>query len=403
MSKLNNTQIKNAKGEDKPYSLSDGLGLSLLINPNNSKWWRYRFQFNGKAKVMSLGTYPDVSLASVRKKLMEARTLVAEEINPVDHQKAKKDALAGDGSILFKDIAVIYLNSIESIVSTHHHKRSESLLRLYATPVLGNHYIKDITIEDIQHIVSTLADSGKKESANKLHAVLKKLFVYAKTHNHCDVNVAKAIETEGLFVDATKRKFPTITEPAEVKALIANIRSFEGSHYSTKSALLFMALTSLRSANVRHAKWEQIDFDTNTMTIAKEEMKIKRTYLHEAEDFRLPLATQTIALLREIQKLTGHGTYIFPSIRGDRAMSENAMLVFIRALGYTKDQFTPHGFRAMFSTIANSEDNGFYLELIDAQLAHKVGNKVSRTYNRGDYFDRRIPLVQWWADYLDII
>ena len=152
---------------------------------------------------------------------------------------------------------------------------------------------------------------------------------------------------------------------------------------------------------VRPARWEHFNFENNSMTIVKEEMKIKRTALLDADDFKLPLATQTMDLLREVQELSGHNKYIFPSNRGDRPMSENAMLVMIRSLGYTKEEFVPHGFRAMFSTIANAEDNGFDRDLIDAQLAHKVGDQVSQAYNRGDYFNRRIPLVQWWADWLD--
>ena len=405
MSKLNNTQIKNARGEDKPYSLSDGLGLSILVNPNGSKWWRYRFQFNGKAKMMSLGTYPDVSLANVRKRLMEARELVASGINPIDAKQAENDVQENDGSVLFKNVTTAFLKHIAAKVSTHHYKRSESLLRLYALPVLQNQPIDTITYKDIQRIIIALTDAGKVESAKKLHGVLKQLFDYAMLRDHCEVNVCKLVPMKIILEAANvdKRKFPTITEPAKVRTLLANIKDFKGSHYSTKNALLFMALTSLRSSNIRHARWEQIDFESRTMTIAKEEMKIAKKDLHNAEDFKLPLATQTIALLRETMKISGSGSYIFPSIRGDRPMSENAMLAYIRNLGYTKEEFVPHGFRAMFATIANDEDNGFDRDLIDAQLAHKVGGSVSQSYNRTAYFNRRIPLAQWWANWLNII
>ena len=401
MSKLNNTQIKAAKPKNKPYSLTDGLGLSLLLNPNGSKWWRYRFQFDRKAKMMSLGTYPDVGLADVRRRLAYARELVAQGINPIEVKK--QQSIDEVGSILFKDVATSFLRSIENNVSIHHYKRTESLLRLYAIPVLKNHSIDTITYKDIQRILIALADAEKFESAKKLHGVLNQLFDQAVLKEYCETNVCKVVPIKKITENKIKRNFSTITEPPQVKALISNIKDFKGSHYSTKNALLFMARTSLRSVNVRHARWEQIDFDNNTMTIKKEEMKIEKKKLHLAEDFKLPLATQTLALLNEVKKISGHGTYIFPSIRGDKPMSENAMLAYIRSLGYTKDQFTPHGFRAMFATIANSEDNGFDRDLIDAQLAHKVGNSVSQTYNRGDYFNRRIPLAQWWSDWLDIV
>jgi len=400
MSKLNNTQIKNAKSKNKPYSLSDGLGLSLLINPNGSKWWRFRFQFDGKAKMMSLGTYPDVSLSHARAKLMGYRQLVAQGINPIEQQgKEKKE----NDSVAFEELSKGYLSSIKENVSSYHYKRTESLLRLYSVPKLGNHPIKEVTHQMVQEIIVAISDAGKKESAQKCSSMLNQLFAYAKMRGIVEVNVCKLVETQGLFSSASKRHFPTITEPAQVKALLFNIKEFEGAHSSTKEGLLFMAYTSLRSTNIRHAKWDQIDFENRTMTIAKEEMKIEKRKLHQSEDFVLPLATHTMDLLDEAKRFSGHGKYIFPSIRGDRPMSENAMLVFIRTLGYTKDQFTPHGFRAMFATISNEENNGFDRDLIDAQLAHKVGGSVSQAYNRTDYFNRRIALAQWWADWLDLL
>jgi integrase len=372
-----------------------------LINTNGSKWWRFRFQFDGKAKMMSLGTYPDVSLATVRKKLAEARELVAQGINPIESKDTDIKAIAG--SLTFKKVSDAFLAYVEPNISIHHYKRSESLLRLYALPVLKNHPVDTITHLDVQRIIVALNDSGKTESAKKLYGVMKQIFDYAVLREHCPVNICNLVPIKSITKDTVKRNFSTITEPIQIKQLIENIKSFESGHWSTKQGLLFMAYTSLRSANIRHARWEQIDFENHTMTIAKEEMKIEKRKLHQSEDFILPLAMQTIDLLNEAKQFSGHGKYIFPSIRGDRAMSENAMLVFVRALGYTKEQFTPHGFRAMFATIANEEDNGFDRDLIDAQLAHKVGGSVSQSYNRTDYFNRRIALAQWWADWLDLL
>ena len=163
-----------------------------------------------------------------------------------------------------------------------------------------------------------------------------------------------------------------------------------------------MALTSLRRSNVLNARWEQIDFKTSTMTIAKEEMKLKKKELQKANDFVLPLATQTIELLEKIKEVSGEGIYIFPSMRADRPMSKNTMLELVRYLGYEKEQFTPHGFRAMFATMAN-EQSDFERDLVDAQLAHKVGDRTSQAYNRTDYLERRRDLVQWWADWLDAL
>ncbi|MCK5848028.1 MAG: integrase arm-type DNA-binding domain-containing protein [Caldisericia bacterium] len=395
MPNLTATQIKNAKTKDKPYTLSDGLGLTILIHPTKSKAWRYRFQFDGKSKMMSLGVYPDVSLSDARTKLMKARELVAQGVNPIE-QKTEEEG----GSILFSEVSKRFLESIKPNISTHHYERSESLLRLYATPKLQNHDMQNITDKMLQQIIVALVDAEKIPSAQKMHGVLNQLFAYAKLRNLVDTNVCRLVETTGLFDTAKKRNFPTITEPKKIKLLLENIRNFEGNHWSTKQGLLFMALTSLRSGNIRSAKWKYINFEDRTMTIPKAEMKINRKKLYEAHDFVLPLSTQAMVLLESIKPLSGHGTYIFPSIRGDRPMSENAMLTYIRSLGYTKEQFTPHGFRAMFATIANDKSN-FDRDIIDAQLAHKIGNQVSQAYNRTTYLEKRRELVQWWADWID--
>lgn len=275
-------------------------------------------------------------------------------------------------------------------------------MRLYALPILGDQPIDNIGYKDVRAVIVALADTGKKESAKKLHGVMNQLFSYAEIRDHCEENVVNFVKfKKGFFKGGSSRKFPTITEPTKVKVLIENIKNFKGGHYSTKQGLLFMALTSLRSANVRSAKWEYINADTHTMTIPKEEMKIEKSKLPDHEDFVLPLAAQTMELLSEVKKHTGHGTYIFPSIRGDRPMSENAMLAYIRNLGYTKEEFTPHGFRAMFATIANDKSK-FNRDLVDSQLAHKVGGSVSQVYNRTDYLQKRRALVQWWENWLNI-
>ncbi len=400
---LKDTQIKALKPKDKSYTVADGEGLSLVVNPNKSKKWRYRYRIEGKAKTLSLGAYPEVSIADAREKLRKVRAMVANGIDPSKARKEEKitKVIEETKKITFREVKKQWLDSIESNVSTHHYKRSESLMRLYAMPVLEDQQMEDITYKDVRAIIVALDDSGKKESAMKLYGALNKLFSYATHHDYCEVNVCKLIEIKAVVVDQVTKHFKTITEPDAVKLLLENIKNFEGGHYSTKFGLLFMALTSLRSTNVRSARWKYIDFKNKTMTIPKEEMKIKKTKMEDSEDFVLPLADQTIDLLKKVKQFSGHGKYIFPSIRGDRPMSENAMLVMIRSLGYTKEEFVPHGFRAMFSTIANDEENGFSNELIDAQLSHKVGNKVSQSYNRGNYFSRRIPLAQWWADWLD--
>ena len=398
---LKDTQIKALKPKEKSYTVADGNGLSIVVNPNKSKKWRYRYRINGKAKTFSIGSYPEVSLANAREKLHEARSMVANGIDPAKVRKEEKVAKAVDSAnkITFKEVKNAYLESIEDNVSIHHYERSESLLRLYAESVLNNVQIEDITHKDIKSIIMALVDMDKKPSAKKLFGVLKQVFDYAEARDQVEVNVCNLISTSSLIKNYHPKKQSTMTKNKDIKLLMESIENYTG-HYANKKALQFMAFTSLRSANIRYARWNQMDLNNKIMTIPKAEMKIERKRLEEAEDFILPLSTQAIKLLESMIPLTGHGTYVFPSTLGDRPLSENALLVAIRRLGYTKEEFTPHGFRAMFATVANREGS-FNLEIIDAQLAHTVGNKVSQAYNRTDYFDKRKELVQWWADWLE--
>lgn len=393
---MKDTQIKALKPKEKSYAKSVGDGLSIVVNPNGSKKWRLRYYFKKKPKNLSLGSYPALSLADARMKVHDFKKALEDGTDPA--AKKKEDSQAAIKSISFADVGDAYLVSRGDNVSSHHLERSESLLRLYAKPVLGDEPIEDITHKDIKNVIINLSNMGKKASAKKLFGVLKQVFDYAELHDYVEVNICNLLNPSTLITDYIPKKHSTLLKPKEIKQLMKSIENYEG-HYSTKRALQFMALTALRSFNVRSAKWEYISFDDALMTIPKEDMKIEKKKLEDSHDFKLPLSKQAMKILDEMKPLSGNGTYIFPSIRGDRPMSENALLVMVRNMGYTKDQFTPHGFRAMFSTISNQEGD-FNIELIDAQLAHKVGNTVSQRYNRSDYLKKRYTLAQWWANWL---
>ena len=394
---LKDTQIKALKPKEKPYLVADGESLFLVVNPNGSKKWRFRYRTNGKAKTLSLGSYPEIKPAQAREKLRTARAQVAQGIDPSTAKKEeKKRKLEEDNRLTFTEVADDYLDSREGNISEHHYERSESLLRLYAKPAFTHTPIEDITHKEIKALIVAQSEVGKKANAKKLFGVLSQVFDYAELKNYVEVNVCKLLSPKAMITDYLPKKYPTITKEKEIQLLMENIENYQG-HYTTRFAMLFMAHTSLRSYNVRSAKWEYIE--DNIMTIPKEEMKIAKAKLSDAEDFKLPLSAQALQIIEQMKPLSGHGTYIFPSLRGDKPMSDNALLSMVRSMGYTKDQFTPHGFRAMFSTIANNEGD-FNLEIIDAQLAHKVGGTVSQSYNRGNYLEKRVSLAQWWSDWL---
>ncbi len=398
---LKDTQIKALKPKDKTYLVADGDSLYVVVNTNGSKKWRYRYRINGKAKTLSLGSYPEIKPAAARERLREAREQVALGVDPSSIKKEEKvQQKLHDNRKAFKDVSAAYLKSIEGVVSSHHHERSESLIRLYANPVLGERAIADITHKDVKQLIVNLSEvMNKKASAKKLFGVLKLVFAYAERFDDVEMNVVKLLTLGDLVTGHVVKKQATITKPKEIKLLMKNIHNYEG-HFNTIKAMEFMLHTALRSANIRQLKWKYIKGDI--ITIPKEEMKIAWDKVSEATDFKLPLSTQAKAILKEMKPVSGHGTYVFPSLRGDRPMSENALLAMVRGMGYSKDQFTPHGARAMFSTVAN-EVGEFNTELIDVQLAHKVGGTVSQAYNRAEYIDKRRKLSQWWSDWLEAL
>ena len=394
---LTDKKIKSLKPKAKDYQEPDGRGLSLLVKTNGSKIWRFRFRFEGKYKLTSFGKYPEVTLAEARKRREAYKEMIANGINPIEKKREDKaQAIAKADGKTFKDMVTKYLSSIENTVSSHHYIRSESLLRLYATPVLGKTLISDVTHKDIKKIIVKLSDQGKKASATKLYGVILQVLNEAVRLDQVEANVAKLLDVKDLVTNYTAKPQSTITDPTKVALLVQNIKAYDG-HISTKLGMHFMILTALRSWNVRSLKWSYIK--GNILTIPKEDMKIAWNKLNESKDFKLPLSKQALEILEQAKQFS-HGKYVFPSLRGDRPMSENALLSMVRGMGYSKDEFTPHGSRAMFSTLANSKGD-FNLEIIDVQLAHKVGGSVSQKYNRSDYLEKRMVLSQWWADYLD--
>ncbi len=405
--KLTNTQIKAAKPKDKAYTLTDGQGLSLLINTNGSKWWRFRYRFDSKQKMLSLGTYPEVSLATARKKLIKAREQVAAGTNPSDKRKEKKEALVQEAAqdryktehsfeVLARSIMDKRLEQKE--ISYPHHKRTITALENDAFPIIGKKQAKDITPEDIEKIIAGVVDRGAKESARKLFYMLGKIFKKIKRDSRKMNLGAIDIPTEYLTIEdlgcpkSNDNHYPCITDKKGLKGLLGAINGYTGS-YSTKMAMRLLPHIFLRSLNIRHLEWDEIDFDDKFIRIQGSKMKTK-------SDFIIPMSRQVIELLKEVEPFTGQGRYVFPSLRDQRRpMSDNTMIAALRRMGITKEEFVPHSWRSVFATIANEQGQSF--EAIEASLAHTIGSTVSRSYNRAIYLEQRKELYQWWSDWLD--
>ncbi len=395
---LTDTKIKTTKPKEKDYKLSDGGGLYLLVTKAGGKHWKLKYHFDNKEQKLSLGAYPSVSLSKARELREKYKTEIANNINPCVVIKNKKVSLERDelkNHYTFKKIALERLAKIEDDISESHYKRSYRGLVNDVFPYIGDKPIDDVLARDIINILQIMMKRNIRNSAKQVYHSISKTFKWAVANAKAQRNPAMDIDLAEIIGKSKEKHYPTITDDSGIKNLLLSIDDYNG-EYSTKQALMMMAYTFVRSINIRLALWSEIDFEAKLWTIPAKKMKTKN-------EFIIPLTDTMITLLRDMQLYSSDSLYIFPSVKSKTTpMSDGALLGAIRRMGYTKDEFTPHGFRAMFSTIAHQK-SGFKPEIIETQLAHSVGSTVSQAYNRAKYLDERTELMQWWSDYLNKI
>jgi integrase len=388
---LSDTTIKNAKPTpDKAYKLPDEKGMYLLVNPNGSKYFRLKYRFEGKEKVLALGVYPDTSLKQAREKREEARKQLADGIDPSENKKAIKQSKAASAANSFEIIAREWggkkVNDWED-----KNNRSKRMLERNVFPWLGNKPITDILPKDILDCLRRVEDRGAIETAHRTLQICGQVYRYAVATGRINRDITP--DLRGALPPAKGEHFAAITEPKAVAELLRAIDGYQGSLTSV-CALKLAPLVFVRPGELRAAEWQHIDFDAKEWRYLVSKTEVQHI---------VPLSTQAIAILQELQPLTGHGRYIFPSERtprGDRCMSENTLNAALKRLGYGKDVMTAHGFRAMARTILD-EVLCFRPDFIEHQLAHAVRDPNGRAYNRTAHLPERHKMMQSWADYLD--
>lgn len=403
---LNETKIKSLKSKDKSYSISDGKGLQLLIKTTGSKLWEFRFTspVSLKRRKTSFGLYPVTSLKSARDKCISYLKMIDNGIDPLEekHEKIniiKKEKVTEINT--FKKVSLDWLENYKSEVSENYHNKITRALELYTYSYIGDKPIIDVTRLDLIEILQDLKNKDLKETANRTFMLLNKVFMHATTHELIPHNITADIDKKVILGKSVKKHYPTFTKEKDIKGLLLAIDSYSGD-YTTKIALKILPYLFVRSYNIRHCEWSEIDFNNRLWIIPANKMKTKT-------EFQLPLPSYVIQLLQEIQDFSGSDKYVFPSFRSKNTpMSDNTLIAAIRRMGYTKEEFVPHGFRAMFSTIAYekaNEDNGhtYTGEVIEALLAHKEVNKVKEAYNRATFVNSMRGLITWYANYLNEI
>jgi len=389
--KLTNTAILNAKPAAKPRKLPDERGLFLLISPNGGKWWRFKYRFGGKEKLLSLGTYPDVTLAEARERRDAARKLLTQGTDP-GAVRREEQAQAVEDALTFQVVALDWYEKqrpgwTESTAYNIMRRLERELL-----PPFGNLPIKKVTPKIILEAVRVIEGRGCHETARRTLQCCGQIFRYAVASDLIESDPTPSLR--GALVTAVEKHRASITDPKGVGPLMRALWGYEGSPV-TACALRFAPLTFVRPGELRHAEWSEFDTEAAEWRIPGHKMKMKEQHI-------VPLSRQALAVLDTLRPLTGGGRYLFPSERtGERPMSENTVNAALRRLGYSKEEMTGHGFRSMASTLLNERE--WNRDAIERQLAHAERNGVRAAYNYAEFMPERRRMMQAWADYLDAL
>ncbi|WBS00082.1 integrase arm-type DNA-binding domain-containing protein [Pseudoduganella sp. SL102] len=386
---LTDLELKRAKPREKPYKLTDGQGLHVLIKPTGSKYFHFDFKFDGKRGTTSFGVYPDVSLAVAREQRSEWRRLLAEGIDPrvleKDAEKASARAAANSFEIVAREwFAKQALRWVPS-----HADRILSRLERDILPWLGPRPIAGITAGELLKCLERI-EGRSPETARRALSECRQIFRYAVVTQRMERDVSA--DLQGALKPVMKKHFPAITGPAEASQLLRALHSYRGS-IVTECALRLAPLVFVRPGELRKAEWSHIDLDIGEWRFISSKTKTPHI---------VPLAKQAVEILRDLHPVTGREPYVFAGPRTKRPISDNTLLQALRSLGIEKDKMTIHGFRAMARTIMD-EELDFRPDLIEHQLAHKVHGPLGRAYNRTSHLAKRKEMMQRWADYLDTL
>jgi integrase len=382
--------IKNAAPRDKAYRLADGHGLHLLIQPNGNKLWRLRYRFGGVEKMLALGSFPATPLADARARRDEARKLLEAGVDPSAQRKLDRASAVAATKNTFRAVAAEHIQDmIDSKAAEATIGKKRWLLEDLAAP-LADRPIADITPAELLDLLKRIEKSGRRETARRLRGALGAVFRLAVVTLRAPGDPTFALRGALSRPNVTHRA--AITEEKKLGALMRAIDDFDG-WPTIKAALTFTALTCARPGEVRGARRAEIDFEKAVWRIPAERMKMRRSH-------DVPLSRQAVAVLEEVWPLSASAELVFPSlITFTKPISENAMNLALRRMGFDHDEMTSHGFRSSASTILN--ERGVRADIIEAMLGHQDKNAIRRTYNRATYWAERTELMQQWADLLD--
>ncbi|GBH28808.1 tyrosine-type recombinase/integrase [Sphingobium xenophagum] len=391
MGKLFATTVTSARPREREYKLTDGAGLYLLVKPNGRKLWRLNYAYLGKQRTLSFGAWPDVGLADARERRDEARKLIAAGLDPSHEAKLAEARAMLSEENSFKLVAEEWVAKQEREGMSEVTLSKIRWLLAKAYPRIGSRPVAKITPQEALAVLRSIEATGRYESARRMRSVLGRVFRYAIATTRAEMDPSR--DLRGALTVPKAKHLAAITTPKGAGELMRAIEGYTG-HAITLFGLRLSAHLFVRPGELRQAEWSEFDFDRSVWNIPEQKMKMRRPH-------RVPLSTQVIALFEQLWELTGTGRYCFPSFRSPlRPMSENTVNAALRALGFSQEEMTAHGFRAMAATLLN-ETGKFNPDAIERQLAHMETNAIRRAYTRGEYWDERVRMMQYWSDQLD--
>lgn len=388
---LNDIQIKHAKPQAKTYKLTDGSGLQLEISPTGGKWWRLRYRFEGKEKRISLGTYPEVSLREARERRDQARKLVANGVDPSLARQAQKASRKESLANSFEVVAREWFDRKEDDWVPSHGTRILRRLERDIFPKIGQIPVADLTAQILLSVLRKIEERGAIETAHRALQNCGKIMRYAVSTGRAERDPTPDLKDALKTVKPTH--FASVTDPIEVGKLLPLLDGYSGG-YAVRAALKLAPLVFVRPGELRNAKWADIDLDK-----AEWRYLVPKTQTPHI----VPLATQAVSILEELQPHTEHSEFVFPGGRSPlKPLSENAVNAALRNLDISSETLSGHGFRAMARTLLD-EELGYPPHIIEQQLAHAVRDPLGRAYNRTAHLTERRKMMQAWADYLDTL
>ena len=387
---LTDVKIRTTKPSEKAITLADDRGLSLQIQPNGSKWWRFRSRYAGKAKMLSLGVYPDVSLLQARERRDEARKLVADGVDPSENRKAAKAAKTERTGNSVEVVAREWLTRNSSTWASSHADKVAARLENDVFPWIGGKPIAELTPMEVLSCLRRIEQRGAIDTAHRALQNIGQVLRYAVATGRAERDVSG--DLRGALPPARPGHFAAITEPLQVGGLLRRIWDVSAT-FPVYCALRLLPYIFVRPGELRMMRWSEIDF---------ERAEWRYTVSKTKTEHLVPLAVPVIAILRELEPLSGRGEFVFPGARTNgQPMSGNALNVALRRAGInTRDEQTGHGFRAVARTLLHQE-LGFAPEVIEHQLAHRVPDALGAAYNRTRFLEQRRAMMNTWAGYLD--